>query len=125
MIKPLCVFCFLPSVALANSVLVFTDENHPIVDPYHQATVCQIIDTKALNAQINDDIQRMRFTNKEAIANYFAKDFKRIEASHVCLNQAHVLGVTKLPTIVIGGRHIVGLESVPDALNLYAEKSHE
>lgn len=120
MIKTLiAMMLFFPMLGFAKSILVFTDEMHPINDRDNQATICQIIDTSQLMNKINNELSHSKTTNKIAIAHRYEMDFKKIEKSYLCLNQAKELGVTKLPTIILGDKYIVGLTDVSAAVNKY------
>ncbi len=112
---------FLPCVVFADSIRVFTDERHPISDPDHKASVCMIVDTAALQKKINADIRANNIIDEAVIRDRYGEDFKRIGQSYQCLNQARQLGITQLPTMIIGDQAIVGLSDVPQALARYGD----
>ena len=122
MIKKAALFIlFLPCVVFADPIKVFTDERHPISDPDHKASVCIIINTTELQQKINTDIRANNMVDESVITKRYGEDFKRIGHSYQCLNQAHQLGVTQLPTMIIGDQAIVGLSDVPEALARYGD----
>lgn len=119
--KILTIFLLIPVLVYANKLTVFTDQLHPINDPDHRAEVCEIIDTNILINQINAELKRSTTKNPEVINKKYGKDFKKIGESYKCLNKAEKLGVTKLPTIIIGDKYIIGLTDIPLVINKYGE----
>lgn len=104
-IKSVLFLIVIPAPLFAQSVQAFTTSNQPFTDSIDGATVCYVDQVQVLMSKIM--LETRGSTPDTLMSQLNPDDLKALSAAITCNYQAALMGVQKIPAVVVDQKYVV------------------